>query len=232
MMKAFSWTEQSVIGQEIDFQFKKARVIGVVRNFNYRPLGEVVKNQAFITSKDKGYSQIYVRIQSGNPKAAMDVIQKAWNTVSPNIPLQYSFLDEDLNNYYKNELRWTHIVGWAGGISILLACLGLLGLTALAAVNRTKEIGIRKVMGASVPNIISILSADFLRLVLIAFLISSPIAWYFMNEWLQQYANRINIGWSVFLLVAMSTTSIALLTISFHALKAALTNPVNSLKMD
>jgi putative ABC transport system permease protein len=232
MMKAFSWTAQSAIGQELDFQFKKARVIGVVNNFNFRPLSESVRNQAFITSNDKGYSQIYVRIRLGNPRDAMDVIQKAWNTVSPDIPLKYSFLDEDINNYYRDEQRWTGMVGWAGGISIFLACLGLLGLTALTAVNRTKEIGLRKVMGASIQNIISLLLGDFLKLVLIAFLVASPFAWYFMNEWLQHYANRISISWIVFLLVGIATTSIALLTIGFHAVKAALANPVNSLRLE
>jgi putative ABC transport system permease protein len=174
----------------------------------------------------------YVRIHAEKQAEASGVIQEAWNRVSPGIPLKYSFLDEDINNYYRDEQRWSSIVGWAGGISIFLACLGLLGLTALAAINRTKEIGIRKVLGASVKDVIALLLREFLLLILIAFLLASPFAWYLMNEWLQHYANRISIRWTVFLFVGISATAIALLTIGFHAIKAALTNPVNSLKSE
>src|SRR5205823_707080 len=133
----------------------------------------------------------------GDPSIALNTIKKAWASVVPDLPLKYDFLDEDLNRFYKSEARWSNIVGWAGGISIFLACLGLIGLAALAVVNRTKEIGIRKVLGASLSAIISLLSKDFLRLVLMAFIIAIPLAWYFMNKWLQDYAYRISISWWV-----------------------------------
>jgi putative ABC transport system permease protein len=206
--------------------------MGVVKNFNFRPLSEPVRNQVFLTSKDKGFSNFYVRINAGNPSAAMTVIQHAWNNVMPGIPMKYSFLDEDINNYYKSEQTWSRIVGWAGGISILLACLGLLGLSSLAAVNRTKEIGIRKVLGASVPGIATLISKDFLKLILVAFIIASPLTWYLMNTWLQDYAVRIDISWMVFLLAGISVIVIGVIAISFYAIRAALANPSISLRTD
>ncbi|HKB43415.1 MAG TPA: FtsX-like permease family protein, partial [Chitinophagaceae bacterium] len=146
--------------------------------------------------------------------------------------LKYDFLDDNLNRFYKSESRWSNIVGWAGGISIFLACLGLFGLAALAAVNRTKEIGIRKVLGASLTGIVSLLSKDFLKLVVIALVIASPLAWYFMHKWLQDFAYRINIGWYVFIITGMMAVLIALITISFQAIKAAMANPVKSLRTE
>jgi len=233
MMRAFKWTAQNAVGQTIkNFQGRTAYVIGVVKNFNYRPLSEGVKNQVFETSADKGYIHFYVRINPGNPSPALRVIQKAWNSVTPGIPIKYTFLDDDVNNYYNSEQKWTSMVGWASGLSIFLACLGLLGLAALAAINRTKEIGVRKILGASVLNITGLLLRDFVKLISIAFLIASPIAWYFMSKWLQGYANRISIGWPVFLLAGVFTFGIAVLVIGFQAMKAAVARPVKSLRTE
>jgi len=233
MMKAFGWTLQNAVGQEIKkFQGTTAHVIGVVKNFNYRPLSEGVTNQLFETTADKGYIHFYVRIKAGDPAPALAVMQKAWNSVMPGVPMKYSFLDEDVNNYYNSEQRWSSIVGWAGGISIFLACLGLLGLAALAAINSIKEIGIRKVLGASVLSITNLLLKDFLKLIFVSFLVASPIAWYFMSKWLQDYAYRINISWTVFLFAGLFAIVVAVLTIGFQAIKAALMNPVKSLRSE
>ncbi|MBS1521781.1 MAG: ABC transporter permease [Bacteroidetes bacterium] len=233
MMKAFGWTEQNAIGKTIKrFQGRTAVIAGVVRDFNYRPLKDAIKNQAFETSEDKGYSHIYVRIHAGNPAPALADIQKAWKSAAPNVPMKYSFLDEDVNNYYKSEQRWTSIVGLAGGISIFLACLGLLGLATLAAVNRTKEIGIRKVLGASVGNVVVLLSKDFIRLIALAFIIATPLAWYVMHKWLQDYAARIGISWWVFILTGAGTVLIAFISISSQSIKAAVSNPVKSLRTE
>ena len=233
MMRAFGWTAQNAVGQEIKhFQGTTAHVIGVVQNFYYRPLSEGIKNQLFETTADKGYTHFYIRINAGNPVSALSAIKKAWGKAAPGIPIRYSFLDEDINNYYRSEQRWDGIVGWAGGISIFLACLGLLGLAALAAINRTKEIGVRKILGASILNITNLLLKDFLKLILVSFIIASPLAWYFMSKWLQDYANRINISWTVFLLTGVFTIAVALITISFQAFKAAFANPVKSLRSE
>ncbi len=231
MAHSLGWTAQDAVGQEIKHQGRTAHVIGVVKNFSYRPLSEGIKNQMFITAADKGFSHFYVRVNVSNA-AALAVIKKAWDAAAPGIPMKYSFLDEDVNNYYRTEQRWSGIVGWAGGISIFLACLGLLGLAALAAVNRTKEVGIRKVLGASVISLANLLMKDFLKLIVIAFVIASPLAWYLMNTWLQDYANRITINWTIFLFAGIFAISIALITISFQVIKAALINPVESLKTE
>jgi len=148
------------------------------------------------------------------------------------VPMKYSFLDEDVNNYYRSEQKWTSIVGMAGGISIFLASLGLLGLATLAAVNRTKEIGIRKVLGASVSSVVVLLSKDFIRLIVLAFVIATPVAWYLMNKWLQDYATRIGISWWVFALTGAGTILIAFISISSQSIKAATADPVKSLKAE
>jgi putative ABC transport system permease protein len=233
MMRAFGWDAQNAVGKEIKgFQGGTALVVGVVKNFNYRPLSEGVRNQAFLTNKDKGYNNFYVRISTGSPSSALASIQKAWGSTVPGIPIKYSFLDEDVNNFYKTEQKWSSIIAWAAGISIFLACLGLLGLAALAAVNRTKEIGVRKVLGASITGIIMLLSRDFLRLVFISFVIATPVAWYLMNRWLQDYVNRIDISWAVFVSTGVFVIIISMFTIGFQAIKAAIANPVNSLRRE
>jgi putative ABC transport system permease protein len=183
-------------------------------------------------SQNRGYSHIYLRISAGNPAPALADIQKAWHSSAPGVPMKYSFLDEDVNNYYRSERKWTSIVGLAGGISIFLASLGLLGLATLAVVNRTKEVGIRKVLGASAGDIVVLLSKDFIRLVVLAFLIATPLGWYLMNQWLQDYATRIGMSWWVFALTGFGTILIAFISISSQSIKAATTDPVKSLKTE
>jgi len=233
MMRSFGWNEQNAVGQRIKkFQGRTALIAGVVRDFNYSPLRDKIKSQAFETSEDKGYSHIYVRISAGNPAMALADIQKAWKSAAPGVPIKYSFLDEDVDNYYKSEQKWTSIVGVAGSISIFLASLGLLGLSTLAAVNRTKEIGIRKVLGASVGSVVVLLSKDFIRLIALAFIIATPLAWYIMHQWLQDYAVRTGISWGVFVLTGAGAVLIAFITISSQSIKAAIANPVKSLRTE
>ena len=176
--------------------------------------------------------KFYVRIKEGDPSKSLAALQSNWKTIVPELPFQYSFLDEDFDRFYKAEERWSSIAGWAGAISIFLACLGLFGLAALTAVNRTKEIGIRKVLGASVVIIVGLLSKDFLKLVLIAVIIAIPCAWYGMYKWLQDYAYRINIGWWVFVITGLMALIIAFITVGFQAVKVALGNPVKSLRTE
>lgn len=207
-------------------------IIGVIQNFNFEPLTRLVRSQLFDMPSDLQPDKFFVRIKSGDPAAALATLQSAWKGITADFPFKYSFLDEDLDRFYKKEQKWTSIVGWAGGISIFLACLGLFGLAALAAVNRTKEIGIRKVLGASVYNITTLLSRDFLKLIIIALLVASPVAWYFMHKWLQDYAYRIDIGWWIFAVTGFVALGIAVATISYQAIKAAVMNPVKSLRTE
>lgn len=236
MVKDFGWTLHNAVGQELtgysEGKGHNPVVIGVVKDFNYRSLSQHVEPQMFHQFAGYAPYKFFIRVKPGDPSYALSEMKKAWETVVPDIPFKYNFVDEELDKFYKSEQRWSSIVGWAGAISIFLACLGLFGLAALTAINRTKEIGIRKVLGASVASIINLLSKDFLKLVGIAFIIASPVAWYFMHQWLQDFAYRVDIGWIVFILIGFVVVLIALLTISFQAIKAATANPVKSLRTE
>ena len=187
MVKDFGWTVENAVGQELKGYGEQRTpvVIGVVKDFNFRPLHNVVEPQMFHMFADYKPYKYFVRLKPGDPSAAIASLEKTWNELVPEIPFKYSFLDEDLDRFYQSEQRWSNIIGWAGGISVFLAALGLFGLAALAVVNRTKEIGIRKVLGASIGGIIGLLTRDFLKLIIIAVLIATPLAWYFMRRWLQ-----------------------------------------------
>jgi putative ABC transport system permease protein len=234
MVKNFGWTINNAVGQQIKgyMESKTPVVIGVVKNFHYRPFKEEVSPQLFHQFADYAPTKIFVRIKPGNPAPALAAMQKAWNGIVPELPFKYGFLDENIDNFYRAERRWSGIIGWAGGISVFLACLGLFGLAALAAINRTKEIGIRKVLGASVPSIVHLLSKDFMKLVVVALVIAAPLAWYFMNKWLQDFAYRVPIGWWVFIIAGSLAIIIAFITIGFQAVKAGIANPVKSLRTE
>jgi putative ABC transport system permease protein len=207
-------------------------IIGVVKNFNYFSLKQQVKPILFSQPGDIVPSKFFVRIIPEDAAIALQALDRAWKNIVADIPLKYSFLDDNLDNFYKTEIKLSDIVGWAGGISIFLACLGLFGLAALSAANRTKEIGIRKVLGAPSRVIVQLLSRDFLRLVTIALLIAAPLAWYFMNKWLQDYAYRMRIQWWVFVVTGLGALLLAVATVSLQAIRAANTNPVKSLRTE
>jgi putative ABC transport system permease protein len=234
MVKDMGWKMENAVGQQINgyMETKTPVVIGVVKNFNFRPFKEEVKPQMFHQFADYEPYKFFVRVKPGNPAPALAAMQKAWTGVVADLPFKYSFLDESLDNFYKSERKWSNIIGWAGGISVFLACLGLFGLAALAAINRAKEIGIRKVLGASLPTIVALLSKDFLKLVVLALIVAAPLAWYFMNKWLQDFAYRISIGWWVFIAAGSLAILVAFVTIGFQAMKAGVANPVKSLRTE
>lgn len=232
-MRSFGWNLSNALGKTFrPFQGGTALVAGVVQNFNFRPLREAVRSQLFITAPDNGFVNIYVRIRPGEPSHSLAMIESTWKALAPGVPLKYSFLDEDINAYYRSEKNWSRIVAWAGGISVFLACLGLLGLAALAAVNRTKEIGIRKVLGASGTSVVLLVAKGFLQLVAVAFLIAAPVAWLLMHRWLADYAERIEINWMIFAAVGILTVVLAMLAIGHQAIRAAMTNPVKALRSE
>jgi putative ABC transport system permease protein len=174
--------------------------------------------------------QFFVRIAPGDPQQALSQMQAAWAKAEPVLPFRYMFLDENLQKVYVAESRISKTIGWAGGIAVFLACLGLFGLAALSTLNRTKEIGIRKVLGASVAGITALLTRDFLKLVVIAIIIASPIAYYFMQQWLADFAYRIDLQWWMFALAGAAAVLVAFLTVGFQSVKAAIANPVESLR--
>jgi putative ABC transport system permease protein len=207
-------------------------IIGVVRDFNFERLNQKVRPQLFYVPAQLDPRDYFIHLRGGDPTATLTAISKFWKDFAPDVPLRTSFLDEDLDRFYKSEMRWGNIIAAAGGISIFLACMGLFGLAALAAINRIKEIGIRRVLGASGFEIVGLLTGDFLRLVVVASLIASPLAWYIMNKWLQHFAYRIEIGGSIFALTALSALGIAYITIGVQAWRAARINPVKNLRTE
>ena len=238
MINELGWQPGNCIGRQLKGYdsdgVKNPTVIGVVRDFNYEALTDRVQPMLFhqFGTEHHRTNFFYVRLQPGNPSNAFAAIHSAWKKIAPDYPLKYDFLDEDINRFYKAETRLSNIIGWAGGIAIFLGCLGLLGLSALAVANRTKEIGIRKVLGASVSTIINLISKDFLKLVVVAFLIATPITWWLMYKWLEGYAYRINIEWWVFGVSCAAIITVALLTVCLQAIKAAISNPVKSLRTE
>ena len=205
-------------------------IIGVVKDFNYNSLRESVTPLALFYGNQN--SKIALKVSTSNIKGLVAQIENKWKAMAPSQPFTYAFMDEQFNNQYKTEQRISQISITFSILAILIACLGLFGLVTYAAEQRIKEIGIRKVLGASVTNLVSMLSKDFLKLVAISALIAFPVAWWAMHKWLQDFAYRVQIGWWVFAVAAIIALLIAVFTVSFQAIKAALTNPVKNLRTE
>jgi putative ABC transport system permease protein len=175
---------------------------------------------------------MYIKTDGRNAQKAINAAAEQFKQYNGQYPFDYTFLDDVFNNLYKGEQREGTLFNYFAGIAIMISCLGLLGLAAFTAQVRTREIGVRKVLGASVSEIIGLLAKDFIKLVLIAIAIAIPAASFTMNRWLEDFAYRINIGWYVFVLAGLMAILIAFITISFQSIKAALTNPVKSLRSE
>jgi putative ABC transport system permease protein len=237
LMHEYGWTPEKSIGKRLkgydNHGLREApTVIGVVKDFNYLGLQHKIGPQIFLRFPKEHVNHFFVRLNPGNPSKALTAINTEWKKILPDYPIRYNFLDEDLGRFYQSEERLSNIIGSAGGLSIFLSCIGLLGLSVLAVSNRTKEIGIRKVLGASVTTIIQLISKGFLQLVGIAIVVASPIVWWVMNKWLEDYAYRVRIEWWVFVLTGVTMIGLALLTVGFQAIKAAIANPVKSLRTE
>jgi putative ABC transport system permease protein len=221
------------IGQNIDIFGNKYQLIGIVKDYHFESLHEAVKpsfiNLGFGANP---YFKIIVRIKPGNQKETIAKVQKVYESFNPGFPFAYSFLDEAYQKQYETETRVSVLANYFSALAIIISCLGLFGLVAFTAQKRRKEIGIRKVVGASVNSITMMLTTDFLKLVVIAVIIAFPMAWYIMHQWLQGFVYRIDIGPLVFVVAAASIIIITILTVSFQAIKAALANPVKSLRSE
>jgi len=227
---------KSPLNKEIQLGKKKGVIIGVTKDFHFSSFHNAIE-PLIITIPEKSKQDLFfptlaIRIKAGTQANSVASIEKTWKEQIPNVPLNYYFYDESLNAQYNSELRIETIFTYFSFLSILLACLGLFGLVSLSAEQRTKEIGIRKVLGASIPNIASILTKDFLILVLVSNLIAWPVAYYFMNKWLQDFAYRTELSWWIFILSGGIALIIALATVSSQAIKAASANPIDSLKYE
>jgi putative ABC transport system permease protein len=222
---------EDIIGKKFDQWGRAGEVIGVVKDFNYISLHASIEP---LTLPFEAYASRYVSVKltGEDIPATLAGLEGVWNQLVPHRPFIYSFLDEDFNQQYQSDFRFRKIFTTFSILAILIASLGLLGLATYTAEQRTKEIGIRKVMGANVGNIVGLLSKDFVKLILIAILVSTPVSWYAMNLWLEGFAYQVSIQWWVFLVAGVGSIIIALMTISFQSIKAALMNPVKSLKSE
>jgi putative ABC transport system permease protein len=226
-------SNEDAIGKGFQYGGQKGTIAGVFNDFNFESLHQrIIPLVLFESSNGTGsYNNISIKT-SGNVPAAIAQIEKTWKKFLPETPFEYQFLDNRYAKLYEAEERQSSIFTIFSCIAIFIACLGLFGLSAFTISQRVKEIGVRKVLGASTGNIVKLISTDFLILVIIAAVIAFPVAWFVMNHWLQSFAYRINIGWAVFVLSAIIALLIAFATISFQAIKAAVANPVKSLRSE
>jgi putative ABC transport system permease protein len=219
------------IGQKIENGWQKFTVIGVVEDFNFELMKQNIGSLCMILRNNKA-SIISVKMSGAKIQEALASVSSIWKKFAPNQPFRYTFMDESFANMYADVQRTGSIFTSFAVFAIIIACLGLFALSAFMAEQRTKEIGIRKVLGASVSSITTMLSKDFVKLIVIAIVIASPVAWWGMSKWLQDFAYRINIDWKFFAVAAVMALAIALFTISFQAIKAAIANPVKSLRTE
>jgi ABC-type antimicrobial peptide transport system permease subunit len=221
-----------VLNKEINlWGFMNGQIVGVIKDYESRSFRRGL-SPVLITTLRRGYSQAGIKLTTTDMSPAMASIEKIWNTTYPEFVFEYKFLDEKIENFYKQESQLSSLYKVFAILAIFLSCLGLYGLASFMAVQRIKEVGIRKVLGASVSHVVYLFSKEFIILIAIAFVIASPIAWYFMNNWLQDYVYRINISWWIYAAGAFIAMIIALMTVSFQAIKAAISNPVKSLRTE
>ena len=224
----------SLLGKNFGLRINDSlgKIVGIARDFNFNSLHYKIETMFLFNQTDWGFSQASVKINGARAADAISFIQSTWKGIFPDHPFEYQFLDEHFAELYRADTQVSKIVGILAALSIVISCMGLFGLASYSAEKRIKEVGIRKVMGASVESIVSLLSTQFMKLVLIATLIAWPIAWFALNRWLQDYAYRIPISPWVFLIAGITALVIALVTVSFQAIKAAITNPVKSLRTE
>jgi putative ABC transport system permease protein len=228
---------QSPLGEKVRVPLRllennMGMIVGVVRDFNYLSLHTDVEPAVLHMSSKYPVSFIAVKISSEDLHQTISILRGTWLKIAPDVPFEYYFLDEDFNRQYATEERWSSIFGYSSFFAIFIASLGLLGITTLAVGRRTKEIGIRKVLGATSVGLVRLISKEFLLLVLIANLLAWPAAYHAASRWLENYAYRINIGWGTFVLAGLLAFLIALITVSFRAVRAALANPVDTLRYE
>lgn len=219
---------EDAIGKPLTVWGKRGTIIGVVRDFNFKPAQQAI--EPLIMKFNDWGGTIVVRTQPGSTEATIKALEKLNANLNPGFPFSYTFVDQDLDNLYKGEQRLGNLFNLFAALAIFISCLGLYGLSAFMAEQRFKEIGVRKVLGASVFNVVYLLSSSFVRLVLIAIFIAIPIAWYAIDAWLSGFAYHIDLGWMVFLLASFAAMAIALLTVSYESIRAAVANPVDSLR--
>lgn len=228
--KQLGWTPEEAVNKKMYMGPREGFVKGVVKDFNFESLHSPIK--PFVLFTEMGGRELLVKLNGDHLSQTISFLQSKWKKLVSHRPFEFHFMDEDYDKLYQSERRLGKVMNVFTIIGTALACFGLFGLSSYVMQLRIKEIGIRKVLGASVANITTLLAKDFVRLVLIAFVIAMPVSWFAMSRWLQDYAYRINIGWEIFLVASVLSIVIALITVSFQAIKAAVINPVKSLRRE
>ncbi|MGN6194199.1 MAG: ABC transporter permease [Ginsengibacter sp.] len=236
-VKAVGWKNaEQAVGKDFKYGQFTGHIVGVVKDFHFESLHQAITPLVFVLpppgKNQTFYNYISMKLSGNNINSTLNTIKNTWQKFVPDLPYQYTFFDENFSKLYESEQRQEAIFTTFACIAIFIACLGLLGLSAFAISQRVKEIGVRKVLGANTTTIVSLLSKDFLKLVLIAAVIAFPVAWYVMHSWLQDFAYRISIQWWVFIIAAVAAALIALITVGMQAIKAAMANPVKSLRSE
>jgi putative ABC transport system permease protein len=231
-VKKAGW--KNPLGQVVDFfyQNKKYHVIGVVKDYHFASLNEKVGPQLFLSNPQYAFRQVFVKIKQDQVAGVLPFLQRNFKQFFPFYPYEYKFKEAENAQQYASEEKWKQIISFGAVLTIFISCIGLFGLSLLAAEKRTKEIGIRKVLGASVAVITRTLSASFLKLVLLAAVIAIPAANWLMQQWLQNYPYRIRLSWWMFVSATALIFFVALLTISYQSIRAAMANPVKNLRTE
>ncbi|MEM8967360.1 MAG: FtsX-like permease family protein [Bacteroidota bacterium] len=232
-LRAVGWQnrpEHELVGKIIDVNGRRYELTGIIEDIHFRSLREKIGPMAIMSHVSNGYDNLFIRLKPGSTAEAINDLQAKWQQMAPHLPFTYAFVDNQLDALYASEQRMARLFQILTGLTIGVACLGLLGLAIFTAERRTKEIGVRKVLGASVRSIVALLSANTLKLIGLSLLLAIPLTWYLMQQWLENYEYRITIGWEVFALAGGSVLLTALITISFQTVRAALANPADALR--
>jgi ABC-type lipoprotein release transport system permease subunit len=228
MAKSMGYLDiQNAVNQSIFIGKKQVKISGVISDINFSPLHDEVGPLTIATDKRR-YQRINIKLNS--IKSSLDKIRRSWKMVYPNVFFDFIFVEDATASLYENEIRISKLFNMFAGIAIFISCLGLYGIVSFMANQKTKEVGIRKVLGASIPQIMFLLTVGFLKLVLLAFVIAVPISYFYMNEWLSEFTFRINIGIGIFVVAILTSMAIALVTMSYRSFQAATANPVDTLR--
>jgi putative ABC transport system permease protein len=224
---------QNPIGAKFKLQGTEGTIIGVVKDFHFASMRQKIQPAIFFyRTSTNPYDRVYIKTSGADAPKAIAAAKTEWEKYNAGFPFNYSFLDDRYNSLYTAEQKTSLLFNIFAGIAVFISCLGLFGLATYTAQVRKREIGVRKVLGASVSTIIRLLATEFIKLVVAAIIIAVPVSWYVMNKWLEAFAYKINVGWTVFVLAGLIAVAIAMLTISFQSLKAAIANPMKSLRTE
>jgi putative ABC transport system permease protein len=235
LVSQLGWTSEEAIGKPFEYNQFNGEIIGVVENFNFVSKHKEIEPLVIQLRSNPGHfnfslKYVAIKLNSQNLSGTVAAIESKWKELAPGRPFDYFFLDTELDKLYKDEEKLGKVAGIFSALAVIVACLGLFALASFMTEERKKEIGIRKVMGSSVGEIVLLLSKDFSKLIGLAFIIACPLAWFAIRSWLNNFAFHVEINWLVFIVVGLITLLIALLTISYRALQAAFSNPVKTLR--